>query len=284
MTEKGPESVGLLEGDCILWTGAGSKPSKKKPNPSGIVRKKDKWRKHIVGKTPARHFWEIHYDRPVPTGMQVGHVCPNSLCINIKHLVMGTNSAISIMFGAQGRLKRVQKTHCKAGHPLEGENLYIAHKPNGTVDRSCRICRNRVARDLARKKFGHTPREPRKHPDMHETSFFVTDKQVLDHFATVTLPTLRRHRTKYWKRTYPTKKEFKEIKERLLRKKKCLKGTHSFTKENTLVYWNKTDGRWNRMCRECANKRFRMDQRKRHGFGTIKKYRSELGELNGVQR
>ena len=268
----------MLEGDCVLWTGAGSKPSNKKKKPCGIIRRKDKWRKHIIGKTPAKHFWEIHHDQPVPDGMSVGHVCPNSLCINVKHLVMGTNSAISIMFGAQGRLKRVPKTHCKAGHVLEGENLFLVDKPNGAVDRSCRICRNKVARELSRKKFGHKPRVKREHPDMHETSFEVTDKQVLTYFDSITLPTLKRHRAKNWSRTTPTKKEFTDIKERLLRKKKCLKRIHFFTEKNTLVYWNKTDGRWSRMCRECANKRFRTVQRRRHGFGAIRKYKKELLE------
>ena len=137
---------------------------------------------------------------------------------------------------------------------------------------------------------------------MHERTFQVTDKAIMEYFETHSVMRKRRYEKlnerfvrllalyaiKYYtltERTKPTEKEVTLIKARLLKKKKCVKGLHQFTKKNTLVYWNSNDGRWNRMCRACAHKRFRMVQRKRHGFGTIKKYRRELGELiNGIQR
>lgn len=63
----------------------------------------------------------------------------------------------------------------------------------------------------------------------------------------------------------------------------CGKGLHAFTKENTMVYWNATDKRWNRLCRKCANKRLRVRWRQKKGKGTmINKYREEWMESYGI--
>lgn len=55
----------------------------------------------------------------------------------------------------------------------------------------------------------------------------------------------------------------------------CRKGLHRFTYQNTAVYFNKTYGRWNRVCRKCANKRCRILQRKYYGYKPLPKFRSE---------
>lgn len=263
--EKGPASTGIMEGECILWTGAGSKPSKKKKKPCGIIRRQDKWRKHIIGKTPAKHFWEEHHDQPVPKGMQVGHVCTNSLCINIKHLIVGTQSSLAYMWSAQGRLKKTPITHCKHGHAMKGNNIYISWSKNGTEERSCLKCRQRRARNLERKKFNRTPRPKREHPPMHILKPTPSDIRSFYVFVGKMYPKLPE----------TTIEDLVALVDVL--DKKCRRG-HRFTKKNTLVYYNKTDDRWNRMCRLCANKRFRMVARKKKGFGAIRKYKKELLE------
>lgn len=57
-------------------------------------------------------------------------------------------------FGTEAPVKRGPtnkiKTHCKRGHELAGENLYV--KPNG--ERQCRACRHAVIRRIAKERAG----------------------------------------------------------------------------------------------------------------------------------
>lgn len=49
----------------------------------------------------------------------------------------------------------VKRTHCKRGHPLRGDNLYVS--PSGS--RSCKACK-RAGRAAWRLKQGHVPLDP----------------------------------------------------------------------------------------------------------------------------
>src|SRR5258706_12037463 len=82
-------------------------------------------------RTVRAHRWIYEQvNGPIPDGLQIDHLCRNSLCVNPTHLeaVTGKENA---QRGLCGRLK----THCKHGHPLSGENLHI---PPGTMQRRCR--------------------------------------------------------------------------------------------------------------------------------------------------
>lgn len=69
--------------------------------------------------------------------------CPNKHCGNFEHLYAGTNSDNQRDMYDKGHIHhRKFLTQCKYGHPLEGENLYIAKDGR----RRCNECRRRNAR------------------------------------------------------------------------------------------------------------------------------------------
>jgi len=68
--------------------------------------------------------------------IQVNHKlgCGNKNCWNPEHLYIGTNSENqqdSIIAGG-----RIQKTHCKYGHELTKNNIYLGKRGQ----RNCKIC------------------------------------------------------------------------------------------------------------------------------------------------
>lgn len=76
---------------------------------------------------------------PIPAGLTIDHTCRVTYCVNPAHMEPVTqrvNNERSTSPTAQNAVK----THCsKAGHPLDGENLYI--RPDGLGYRDCLICR-----------------------------------------------------------------------------------------------------------------------------------------------
>jgi hypothetical protein len=101
---------------------------------------------------------------PIPTGMDLDHTChnadptcrrsaecPHRRCVNPAHLEPTTHLE-NCRRGTAGRYL-AERTHCRNGHPFEGDNLVVVQRSNGTSYRQCRICRQASARRsyLARK-------------------------------------------------------------------------------------------------------------------------------------
>ena len=87
----------------------------------------------------------------VPDDLDMDHLCRIPSCVNPDHLQPVThreNIYRGVSKGARGKA-----THCLRGHLLEGKNVKIEHKADGSIQRHCNACQHecRVARRAAAK-------------------------------------------------------------------------------------------------------------------------------------
>lgn len=92
----------------------------------------------------------------IPAGLTIDHVakrgCTQRNCMNPAHL-----EAVTFAENVARRIhrtgpRRVLKTHCKRGHPLAGDNLYLRTTPGGAVWRVCKICQRAAERECRSRK------------------------------------------------------------------------------------------------------------------------------------
>jgi hypothetical protein len=82
---------------------------------------------------------------PVPTGLELDHLCNVHRCFCPGHLQPVThaeNMRRADTFGRGGAAAARAKTHCPQGHPYDEANTYLA---NGR--RTCRACRSAKAKE-----------------------------------------------------------------------------------------------------------------------------------------
>ena len=72
---------------------------------------------------------------PIPTGLEIDHLCRVRTCVNPLHLQAVTH--IENVRRGRGGEWWAAKTHCPQGHPYSGRNLIQHHG-----SRFCRICHN----------------------------------------------------------------------------------------------------------------------------------------------
>jgi hypothetical protein len=80
---------------------------------------------------------------PIPEGLVLDHLCRNRACCNPEHLEPVSNKE-NILRGVSPSANQARRTHCRKGHPLEGENLSPGQVLIGK--RGCRTCHNVAAR------------------------------------------------------------------------------------------------------------------------------------------
>lgn len=72
---------------------------------------------------------------PIPSGLQLDHLCRNRSCVNPAHLDP-VDGRINILRGSGPAALNAIKTHCKHGHPFDEENTRWGK--NG--ERACKEC------------------------------------------------------------------------------------------------------------------------------------------------
>lgn len=141
---------------CRLWTGRVTKLGYGRitVSPGRVARSA-----HIVS-------YET-FVGPIPSGLQIDHECHNRdlncaggnscvhrRCIEPSHLAAKTPGENT----RAGRNGNRSKTHCKEGHPLSGDNVYMRHDRPGP-GRQCKACRARRMRNFDQR---HPERKHRK--------------------------------------------------------------------------------------------------------------------------
>ena len=91
-------------------------------------------------------LWHGDTDKPLD------HICEVRNCVNPNHLRETTTRANTLRSKTSPVAVNARRTHCKAGHPFAGENLYV--EPSGR--RRCRTCMARRSAEWKEKvDYGH---------------------------------------------------------------------------------------------------------------------------------
>lgn len=95
-----------------------------------------------LGKIRGAHViaWMV-FRGDVPVGYEVHHKCNRRDCVNPDHLELLTKLAHYHHHDWGAKL-----THCRRGHPLSGDNLYMNRSGPNARRRFCRECKNTAAR------------------------------------------------------------------------------------------------------------------------------------------
>lgn len=98
--------------------------------------------KHVLAH---RFSWEM-LRGPIPTGLQIDHLCRVRACVNPSHMEPVSPRA-NVLRGDTIVATNAAKTECLRGHPFDEENTY----PIPSGGRSCRECQRQRAAEWYRR-------------------------------------------------------------------------------------------------------------------------------------
>lgn len=90
--------------------------------------------------------------RQIPGNVLVCHACNNKMCVNPGHLYEGSyasNYADAVASGwkpnpsgaiASAKRRASERTRCRSGHPLSGDNMALRRNNKGYIVRVCVAC------------------------------------------------------------------------------------------------------------------------------------------------
>lgn len=125
------------------------------------------------------HRWQVNRlayaaaNGPFDKALDICHRCDNPPCCNPEHLWLGTPKENMQDASKKGRIYLGTLTHCKRGHPLSGDNVYLKPENGARMCLACCRARHRiragwppeVAYTMPIVPFGQTPMKgkfPRK--------------------------------------------------------------------------------------------------------------------------
>lgn len=97
-----------------------------------------------------RAAWEFT-NGPIPSGLDIDHLCLNPRCVNPDHLEPVTraeNARRQRLAGSGMGAINASKTHCEKGHPFDEENTLDGSKWKGSPLRRCRTCHREIIKRL----------------------------------------------------------------------------------------------------------------------------------------
>lgn len=83
---------------------------------------------------------------PVPQGKELHHECNNKKCVNPSHLRPVTHRENCLVSENNACAKHARQTHCKHGHELTPENVYVFTR----TYRQCKCCKKETERKRRR--------------------------------------------------------------------------------------------------------------------------------------
>lgn len=89
------------------------------------------------------------FNGPLKNNEVIDHICSNKICVNPAHLRQVSYRINTLENSNSIQAKNYKKTHCKNGHELSVNNLYIQKK---TGFRYCLIC-NRLRQSKYKEKI-----------------------------------------------------------------------------------------------------------------------------------
>lgn len=117
---------------CWLWIGA---KQSTKNLVYGVYRESGKLRRaHLV-------YWE-RIKGKVPEGLELDHLCRNTLCVRPEHLEPVTHK-VNVFRGVSPGALNAKKTHAPCGHPYSGQD---------GERRYCKPCRTKWHREYYHRK------------------------------------------------------------------------------------------------------------------------------------
>jgi hypothetical protein len=100
----------------------------------------------------AARFAYERFNRKIPVGLTVDHLCRNTRCVNPDHLEAVTHKE-NCLRGTGVSAINARKSCCPKGHPYSGSNLVVA---KGRHNRKCRVCLRTRWRLAWRRRFSRT--------------------------------------------------------------------------------------------------------------------------------
>lgn len=90
-------------------------------------------------------LWPAHrlaYEQiigPITPSFELDHLCRVRECARATHSEQVTHQ-VNVLRGESRSAEQATRMHCKQGHPLSGENVYIETTRKGTQKRHCKEC------------------------------------------------------------------------------------------------------------------------------------------------